>query len=123
MVTDLQRSPLELFNQYNLRSGAEVDIRDDKQGLLLTHRRKRMWSAQEMLLLLNDLAHNLLVMFRREVLPGTPMQAFGPYRLIRDLMNMPGEAIIADGRLVELRLAQSHPFAAPLADALPRLWR
>jgi antitoxin component of MazEF toxin-antitoxin module len=123
VVTDLQHSPPELLNQYNLRGGAEVDIRDDKQGLLLTHRRKRRWYAQEMLALLNDLAHNLLIMFRREVLPGTPMQAFGPYRLIRDLMNMPGEAIMADGRLVELRLAQSHPYAAPLADALPRLWQ
>lgn len=122
VVTDLQHSPLELFNQYNLRSAAEVDIRDDKQGVLLTHRRKRVWCAQEILVLLNDLAHNLLIMFRREVLAGTPMQAFGPYRLIRDLMNMPGQAIISDGRLVELRLARSHPYAAPLAAALPRLW-
>lgn len=123
VVTDMESPVAEICHRYDLRGGAEVDIRDDKQGLLLTHRRKRLWHAQEMLVLLNDLAHNVLAMFRREVLAGTPMEGFGPYRLIRDVLNMPGEAVVSDDRLVELRLAQSHPYAAPLAEVLPRLWQ
>jgi hypothetical protein len=123
VVTDLQRPLVEMCHLYDLRGGAEVDIRDDKQGLLLTRRRKRSRDAQEMLTLLNDLAHNFLSMLRREVLEDTPLAAFGLYRLIRDVLSIPGEAIIADGRLLELRLAQSHPYAALLADLLPRLWQ
>lgn len=123
VVTDLQRPPVEICGLYDLRGGAEIDIRDDKQGLLLTHRRKRSWYAQEMLVVLNDLAHNFLSMVRHKVLVGTPMAAFGPYRLIRDVLSIPGQAIISDDHLVELRLAESHPWAGPLADVLPRLWQ
>jgi hypothetical protein len=36
----------------------QLVVRNDKQGLLLTHRRKRHWNAQETIILLNDLAHN-----------------------------------------------------------------
>lgn len=123
VVTDMHRSPLEVCRLYDLRGGAEIDIRDDKQGLLLTHRRKRRWCAQEALVLLNDLAHNFLSMFRRKVLAGTPLAHFGPYRLIRDVLSIPGEAIISADCLTELRLAESHPYAGLLADVLPRLWQ
>jgi hypothetical protein len=123
VTTDLQRSLLELCHLYDLRGGFEVDIRDDKQGLLLTHRRKRRWCAQEMLLLLNDLAHNFLSMFRHKVLVGTPIANYGPYRLIRDVLTIPGWVLVQHGRLVELRLADSHPLAPILADVLLRLWQ
>jgi hypothetical protein len=124
VATDLQCTPAELCHTYDLRGGAEVDIRDDKQGLLLTHRRKRRWQAQEMLLLLNDLAHNFLIAIRRQILAGTPLARFGPTRLVRDVFSIPGEAIIADDdRLLELHLADSHPYAPILVEVLPRLWR
>ena len=122
VVTDMD-SPLEVVCQkYNLRAGAEIDIRDDKQGLLLTHRRKRAWYAQEILVLLNDLAHNFIATFRRTALVNTPLADFGPYRLIQDVFTIPGEAIICDERLVELRLLETHPYAHIMAQALPRLW-
>jgi hypothetical protein len=124
VTTDLQCTPAELCHTYDLRGGAEVDIRDDKQGLLLTHRCKRRWPAQEMLLLLNDLAHNFLSAFRHHVLAGTPLADFGPTRLIRDVFSIHGEAIIADDdRLLELHLAGSHPYAPILVEVLPRLWQ
>jgi hypothetical protein len=123
VTTDLQRTLAELCHIYDLRGGAEVDIRDDKQGLLLTHRRKRSWQAQEVLLLLNDLAHNFLSAFRWHVLADTPLADFGPTRLIRDVLSIPGEAIISDdNRLLELHFADSHPYARVLVEALPRLW-
>jgi len=123
VTTDLRLPLLELCQQYDLRGGFEVDIRDDKQGLLLAHRRKREWCAQETLLLLNDLAHNYLSMFRHSVLAGTPIADYGPYRLIRDVLAIPGSVLIEDDRLVELRLLDSHPLAPLLADVLPRLWQ
>jgi hypothetical protein len=122
VVTDMDSALEVVCQKYNLRAGAEIDIRDDKQGLLLTHRRKRAWYAQEILVLLNDLAHNFITTFRRTALVNTPLADFGPYRLIQDVFTIPGEAIIRDDRLVELRLLQTHPYAEIMAQALPRLW-
>jgi len=123
VVTDMD-SPLEVVCQkYNLRGGAEIDIRDDKQGLLLTHRRKRAWYAQEILVLLNDLAHNFISTFRRTTLANTPLANFGPYRLIQDVFTIPGEVVIRDEQLIELRLLETHPYADIMAQSLPRLWR
>ena len=76
-----------------------------------------------MLLLLNDLAHNFLSMFRHRVLVDTPIANYGPYRLIRDVFTIPGWALVQNDRLVELRLAGSHPLAPILADVLLRLWQ
>lgn len=123
VVTDLSLTPLEVCQLYDLRGGAESDIRDDKQGLLLTSRRKRRWWAQEVLVLLNDLAHNFLSMLRREVLAETYLATFGPYRLIEDVFSIPGQAVIEADHLVELRLAADHPHAQIIAETMTRLWR
>ena len=122
VLTDLDASLAELSHLYNLRGAAEVDIRNDKQGLLLTHRRKRSWEAQEMLVLLNDFAHNFIAAFRRTILADTPLATFGHQRLIQDVFTMPGQAVIVGDQLIELQLPESHPYAQILADALPQLW-
>ncbi len=122
VVTDLHSSPLQVCRTYDLRGGAEIDIRDDKQGLLLTHRRKRLWHAQEMLILLNDLAHNFLSMFHHRILKNTPLFNLGPYRLIQDVLNIPGEIEFDDDQLVEVHLSKDHPYAEILLDGLPKLW-
>jgi hypothetical protein len=122
VVTDLQSPPTDICHLYDLRGGAEVDIRDDKQGLLLAHRRKRRWHAQEMLILLNDLAHNFLSMFRYLVLAQTPLANFGPYRIIQDVLSIPGEVFFEGDTLIEVRLSQDHPYSEILSQALPRLW-
>jgi len=122
VVTNLDLPLLDICHLYDLRAGAEIDIRDDKQGLLLTHRRKRLWYAQEVLVLLNDLAHNFLSMFHHKLLQHTPLGTFGPYRLIQNVLNIPGQVFVEDDRLVELRLLATHPYANILANVLPRLW-
>jgi hypothetical protein len=123
VVTDLDQPLADMARYYDLRGALEVDIREDKQGLLLSHRRKRQWHAQEMLTLLNDLAHNFLVVFRREILADTPLASFGLYRLVQDVLNVPGRAKFDDlGFVTDLQLLRSHPYASILADVLPRLW-
>lgn len=123
VVTDLHSSPVEICHWYDLRGAAEIEIRNDKQGLLLTHRRKRLWHAQEMLILLNDLAHNFLSMFRSRILALTPLAHFGSYRLIQEVLNVPGELVFADDHLLEVHLSSDHPHAHVLLEALPRLWQ
>ena len=122
IVTDLTSSIPEVCQQYALRGQVEIDIRNDKQGLLLTHRRKRRWNAQEVIVLLNDLAHNWLTAFRRIALQDTPLQDFGIYRLIHEALNIPGLAIIENDCLIELRLLETHPHAKSMAEALSRFW-
>lgn len=123
VMTDQEMPLVAACQHYDLRGGAEVDLRNDKQGLLLTHRRKRAWHAQEMLVLLTDLAQNFLVAFRREALVGTPLEQYGAYRLIQEALNIPGKAVIEAGGLVELHLLDSHPLAKIMQEALDRFWK
>lgn len=124
VVTDLTTPLTALAHQYDLRGRLEVDIREDKQGLYLSKRRKRAWHAQEMLALLNDWAHNFLISFRYHILADTPLATFGLHRLVHDVLQIPGCAKFDDqGNLTELQLLASHPYAAIMADVLPRLWR
>jgi hypothetical protein len=113
----------EIADLYDDRGGVEVEIQTDKMGLLLARRRKRRFAAQEMLILLNDWAHNLLAWFRTQALLGSRFADFGPKRIIRDLLTIPGEAIIVDDELIELRLKASHPYAAEMTHCLDRLWQ
>ena len=122
ITTNLDATPVEVAQDYDARGAGEVDIQADHMGLLLRRRRKRRLAAQEMLVLLNDLAHNWLAWLYAWTLKDSPFATFGPKRIIRDLLTIPGEAVIHDDQLVELRLKASHPYAAAMADALRRLW-
>jgi len=123
LTTDLAASPQEVARTYDARGAGEVEIQADHAGLLLRRRRKRRLAAQEMLILLNDLAHNWLAWFYAWALKDGPFAHFGPKRIIRDLLTIPGEAEIIDDELVELRLKAAHPYAETMADALQRLWQ
>ena len=57
------------------------------------------------------------------MLQDTPFKSFGPKRIIRDLLSIPGEADIVNDELIELRLMASHPYAAAMTEALKHLWQ
>lgn len=62
---------------YDQRGGAEVEqFRNDKMGLHLASRRKNRFLAQKALILLTDLAHNLLAHFHHQALIGTKFEPF-----------------------------------------------
>jgi hypothetical protein len=73
----------------------EVDIRGDKRGLGIEKRRKKSFHAQEALVLLAQLSHNLLIFFKRWFLGGTKAKKLGVERLVREVMRMPGEVRLA----------------------------
>jgi hypothetical protein len=52
--------PAEVIANYDARGACETEIQADKGGLQLGRRRKKHLAAQEALILLTDLAHNLL---------------------------------------------------------------
>lgn len=103
---------------YDDRGGAEVEqFRNDKSGLSLETRRKRSFTGQQGYILLTDLAHNLLADFAYRGLVGSSFAGYGPKRIVRDLLNMPGLVSWAENQ-VEIDLLSQNQFAAELAICL-----
>lgn len=122
ITTLLDLSLLDIAKVYNDRGGAENEIGGDKVGLKITHRRSQRMLSQEALVLLADLAHNLLAWFHRAVLTDSPFAGYGPKRIIRQLLHIPGELVFDGETLVKVRLKESHFLAEPVLGCLTRLW-
>ena len=118
---------------YDGRAGMEADIKGDKRGLGMEKRRKKSFFAQEAVVLLCQLAHNLLVWFERHFLGGTKAEGLGMERLVREVMAMPAQVRVSRrGRKVRLRLPLLHPWAGAVAAGVasrfprrgwPSIWR
>jgi hypothetical protein len=101
------------------RGGMESDIKGDKRGLGIEKRRKKSFFAQEAVVLLAQLSHNLIAWFKRWFLEGTAAGALGTERLVREVLAMAAEVRV--GRLsgkVRLNLPSLHPWARAIAKAI-----
>ena len=99
---------------YDLRDGGlETQNRGDKQGLGLSHRNKRAFAAQEMLVLLAQLAHNVLIWTRHTLIAYDPQfRKFGIQRLVRDVFQIGGQVTLsADQHVLSVVLNPDHPYA------------
>lgn len=117
----LEWSPAQVTAHYDDRALCETQIQTDKGGLKLCKRRKHTLPAQEVLVLLTDLAHNLLAWLPLWMALDKPYTTFGTTRLIEDVLAIPGELAFARDQLVEIRLNEHHPYAADVADGLRAL--
>ena len=100
--------------------GIETANKEDKQGLGLSKRNKKRFEAQQILVLLSALAHNVLVWARNWLASHHPRLArYGIKRLVRDVFQISGSVLNSDtGQLVEIVLNQAAPLAAGLVAAL-----
>lgn len=121
-VTTLSFPSKKAFMQrYNQRGGAEIEqFRADKSGLHLSARRKRNFMAQKALVLLTDLAHNLLADFHSQALADSRFADWGLKRIVRDLLAVPGRLYFRAGQLKRIDLLASHPYADELIICLER---
>jgi hypothetical protein len=106
---------------YDQRGGAcETANKGGKQGLGLTKRNKKRFEAQQVLLLLGTLAHNVLIWARHWLAPRCPQLArYGLLRLVRDVGHISGSlARDATGQVVTVDLNGAAPLAHGLATAL-----
>jgi hypothetical protein len=103
--------------------GVETSVKDSKQGLGLTKRNKRGFVAQEMLVLLAQLAYNAVLWTRATLAARQPqLRPLGMVRMIRDLFHISGKLQFdAQGRLVTIRLNKAHLLAPPFAHAVSSL--
>ncbi len=100
--------------------GVETLNKEDKQGLGLTHRNKKRFVAQQMIVLLSALAHNVIVWTREWLTPDFPKLArYGILRMIRDVFTISGH-LRTDGHgcLRQIRINRNHPLAEGIAHAL-----
>jgi hypothetical protein len=117
----LEWSLEQVIAQYDARGACESEIGADKGGLKLCQRRKKQQAAQEALVLLTDLAHNLLAWSAHWMFADGPLARFGTTQLIDDVLAIPGRLIFEQDRLVEVQLNVLHPYAAAVAQGLERL--
>jgi hypothetical protein len=105
---------------YDLRGGgAETQNKGDKQGLGLSHRNKHRFTAQEMLVLLAQLAHNFVIWTRNDLAQADQrFRQYGIQRTVRDVFQIPGRVQIdAHGRIVAITLRECHPLAQSVQAA------
>lgn len=122
-LTALEAACTTLY-AYDLRGGGvETSIRGSKQGLGLTKRNKKRFVAQMMLVLLAQLAYNLLTWTRQNLARhAKKLHRFGPLRMIRDLLHIPGTLNIgAQGHVLEITLNEAHALSQPFVSAFSPL--
>jgi len=103
--------------------GVETALKDDKQGLGITKRNKKRFEAQQIVMLLNALAHNVLIWARRWLAEALPqIERYGVLRLVRDVWHISG-FVERDGhgRLCRIVLNHLAPLAQGLGAALHQL--
>jgi len=93
--------------------GVETSIKEDKQGLGMTKRYKKRFEAQQMLMHLGVVAHNVLVWARGWLEAAAPsVSRMGIKRLVRDVFGVTGAVEIeSTGRIRAIILNQANRLA------------
>jgi len=105
---------------YDLRGGGvETAIKGSKQGLSITKRNKKSFHAQEMLLLLGQLAYNVTSWVRNGLAScQARLRHFGMLRMVRDAFHIAGLLVFdVEGHIVQISLNQAHGLAACFVNA------
>jgi len=118
----LDWSLAQVIAYYDDRAGCETQIQADKGGLKMCKRRKARLDAQESLILLTDIAHNLLSWASSWMFPEGIFTTLGTTRWVEDILTLPGGLIFDEqGRLLEIQLNRQHPYSEMVAEGLKRL--
>ena len=111
---------LAALHAYDGRGGGvETQNKGDKRGLGLTRRNKRRFAAQEMLVLLAQLAHNLVIWTRNDLAQVEPrLGKYGILRTVRDALQIPGHIQVDHhGQIGQITLNRKHPLASAFHQA------
>jgi hypothetical protein len=114
-LTNSQERLVALAYLYDQRGGGvETQFKNGKQGLGLHRRNKKSFAAQEMLVLLAQLAHNLMIWLRNALATAAHprFRKYGVLRLVRDVCQIAGQVIFDEHDTIrEIRLNRHHPLA------------
>lgn len=116
------RTMLQALDDYDRRAGMEADLKQDKHGLGLAAIRKRKLAAQELLVLLGQLAHNLLIWARTWLaMAASRLGQLGIVRLLREVWAVPGRVKLVGDQVQRVRLRAEHPRARDVCKGLQSL--
>lgn len=108
---------------YDLRAGGvETSFKEAKQGLGIHKRNKKSFEAQEMLMLLSQLAQNLIVWTKDSLAINMPkLKEFGMLRMVRDVFQILGQLKFdTHGNLAEVALNESNSLAKAFGSNFAR---
>jgi len=114
----------EAVKFYDQRGGGiETEFKADKQGLGLTKRNKKKVQAQMMLVLLADLAHNLIIWAKAALAQTTGrFNQYGIFRIVRDVFTISGQMVLeSNGKIQGITLNKSDPLANDFQIAIQPL--
>ena len=130
-LTQLQSSPdadaatvlLAYVSLYDQRGGGvATSFKGDHQGLGSTKRSKKRFEAQQMVMLLGSLAHNVVIWARRwltQAAASSRLRHYGILRMVRDVFHVSGFLVFdALGHLVQIVLNRAAPLAPILVESL-----
>jgi len=101
--------------------GVETSFKGDRQGLGIGKRSKKRFTAQQVVMLLGSLAHNVIV-WARHWLASPSLHHYGTLRMVRDVFHISGFLLTdAFGQVVQLVLNQAAPLASALVHPLREL--
>jgi hypothetical protein len=101
-----------VVEDYDKRAGIEADLKGDKHGLALGVIRKRRLPAQKIVVLLMQLAHNVLIWARQWLSEHVPrLRQYGIVRLIQQVWAIPGRIKLLEQNVQRVRLRRKHPRA------------
>lgn len=102
--------------------GVETSFKGDHQGLGSTKRSKKRFEAQQMVMLLGSLAHNVVIWARQwltQAAESTRLRHYGIVRMVRDVFHVSGFLVFdALGHIVQIVLNRAAPLAPILVDLL-----
>jgi Transposase DDE domain group 1 len=123
-ANDPSSAALAYVYLYDQRGGGvETSFKQDKQGLGITKRSKKRFAAQQVVVALGALAHNVLVWAKRWLQGPCPRLArFGVKRLVRDVFGIGGRVELdPQGQVIRIVLNQADHCAHWLLAALQTL--
>ena len=141
--TDLTATLRDLVLEYDRRSGApENSFSQDYQALSLRKYRKASFIAQQVLLLLAALAHNLMIWMKTWFIEAVEkseapsvktenahrkttemLESRGLKRIRRDLLAIPGKVCFEGKKVVGIRINPSYPFIHHVSTATKALFQ
>jgi len=141
--TDTTAALEDLVLEYDQRSGApESSFSQDYQALSLRKYRKAGFIAQQVLLLLAELAHNLMIWMKTWFIEAieTPqdaseqtenahrkatemLQSRGLKRLRRDILALPGKVCVEGKKVVGIRINPLYPMITHVSTACKALFQ
>jgi hypothetical protein len=118
LITTLDDDGAKLVHQYDRRAGFENHTENDMSGLGLGKRQKKRWPAQQMMMLIVQLAHNILV-WHNSWLQQAELTAqeqriikeHGIYRIVHQRLNVDGRVSRKGAKVTRIELNPLHPLS------------